>query len=695
MATVNLGRVGLVLKGDWDNATAYAALDLVSHDGNAWAAKRANTNVEPATENDDDWQLISNNEDLVSTVQGYKNDAADSATAAAGSATSAAASALSVTGAVAPTESTSTASRAYAVGEYFVYSGYLCETTAAIAQGGTITPGTNCVIVPNGLGGEVSNLNDETSGLEDVIKTGRHTYTFTWENGGINSTGNNSNNGVAYAVRTSSFFTNLNNKDITISANGTFTSSYYLRIAKYAMDGTYASNQSIAGNTFPQTVHFDDGYKYRMAWVGPSTATVSENDLSFVWVCEQQYTPAVIAAQVDTLDERIDALKVGDTPISVTWESGGINSAGNNNANITYAVRSVGFANGMDGKDIYISCAPGTSRYTYLTIFKYSSAGVFDSSQQINSYNMPTTVTTTAGSKYRLMWRNSHSETPSGTDLSLVWRYQLTYVPATVQNAIKAKAYDLSMADALVRAEKRNPFVFSAFDHPYISFVWDGPYPDLDKVAAIFKGYNYPICVGAMPSFMYATANGLSETTNGYTVGMTMPALLAKIVENGGEIMVHPDGYVTTINQDDYDNMYQCFVGDKEAIESYGFTVRGYVRHGGIDNIANGTPQIERWLIGNYEYGNQGTAVNFNLGRHSIADTLDNLKAKVDAAVAANGWLRFMCHNFDTTSPNGVSEETLVALLNYIQSISGVNVVTYATMFDTFSSSQFLESISE
>ena len=110
MATVNLGRVGLVLKGDWDNATAYAALDLVSHDGNAWAAKRANTNVEPTTENDDDWQLISNNEDLVSTVQGYKNDAANSATAAAGSATSAAASALSVTGAVAPTESTSTAS---------------------------------------------------------------------------------------------------------------------------------------------------------------------------------------------------------------------------------------------------------------------------------------------------------------------------------------------------------------------------------------------------------------------------------------------------------------------------------------------------------------------------------------------------------------------------------------------------------
>lgn len=86
MATQNLGRVGLVLKGEWDSATAYTALDVVSHDGNAWAAKQNSTNVEPTTGNSDFWQLFSNNADLVATVQGYKEDAASSAAAAAASA---------------------------------------------------------------------------------------------------------------------------------------------------------------------------------------------------------------------------------------------------------------------------------------------------------------------------------------------------------------------------------------------------------------------------------------------------------------------------------------------------------------------------------------------------------------------------------------------------------------------------------
>ena len=45
---------------------------------------------------------------------------------------------------IAPVESTSTASKAYAVGDLFIYDGKLYRVTTAIASGGTITPGTNC-----------------------------------------------------------------------------------------------------------------------------------------------------------------------------------------------------------------------------------------------------------------------------------------------------------------------------------------------------------------------------------------------------------------------------------------------------------------------------------------------------------------------------------------------------------------------
>lgn len=46
--------------------------------------------------------------------------------------------------AIAPTEASTTASQAYAIGDYFWLSGTLYEATAAITQGGTIVVGTNC-----------------------------------------------------------------------------------------------------------------------------------------------------------------------------------------------------------------------------------------------------------------------------------------------------------------------------------------------------------------------------------------------------------------------------------------------------------------------------------------------------------------------------------------------------------------------
>lgn len=45
---------------------------------------------------------------------------------------------------LAPVEKTNKASQNYAVGAQFVYNGYLCKATAAIAAGGTIAIGTNC-----------------------------------------------------------------------------------------------------------------------------------------------------------------------------------------------------------------------------------------------------------------------------------------------------------------------------------------------------------------------------------------------------------------------------------------------------------------------------------------------------------------------------------------------------------------------
>lgn len=134
---------------------------------------------------------------------------------------------------VAQEETTSTASRAYAVGDYFVYSGSLYETTVAIAQGGTITPGTNCEAKPNGLGGEVSDL---TSKLNDVALFEQITGTkqITAESEGVTEYKKNGNRG--YIGNTGNF----------TEANGYATFLYTIEADGYLWFNETSGNKSIA-----------------------------------------------------------------------------------------------------------------------------------------------------------------------------------------------------------------------------------------------------------------------------------------------------------------------------------------------------------------------------------------------------------------------------------------------------------------
>lgn len=122
MATVNLGRVGLVLKGDWDSATAYVPLDVVSHNGSSWAAKANSTNVEPTTEHSDSWQLLANNAEWVSQVEEYLEQAEQYSEAAV--------KALANQALGYSDQST------YNVGDYVLYNDvlYICKTAVTTAE---------------------------------------------------------------------------------------------------------------------------------------------------------------------------------------------------------------------------------------------------------------------------------------------------------------------------------------------------------------------------------------------------------------------------------------------------------------------------------------------------------------------------------------------------------------------------------
>ena len=251
--------------------------------------------------------------------------------------------------------------------------------------------------------------------------------------------------------------------------------------------------------------------------------------------------------------------------------------------------------------------------------------------------------------------------------------------------------YSLSVADALIRAEKRNPFRLAELDKGYVTFVVDDLLTDLDSIASIFEEYGYPFGIAAISDRLDIQATYLQEARGNFTPGMTMRQIMAQVVANGGEIMTHNSAPVVSVdNQDDYNFMKGYFVTSKKNLENAGFTIRGIIRAGGTGAIS-GTKQIERWLIGNYEYSNMGTAENYTQERITIQKDNETIKQLIKQAYDNKTWLRWMVHGYDFGGGQTFTGESdLREILKYCQTI-GIPVVTYAHMFDNFSSSELLE----
>ena len=76
---------------------------------------------------------------------------------------------------LAPIEATSTASQPYTVGKRLVYGGRLYKVTQAIAQGGTLTPGTN--IASDSVDSELDTINARLSvHIDTPHQQSVHTY---------------------------------------------------------------------------------------------------------------------------------------------------------------------------------------------------------------------------------------------------------------------------------------------------------------------------------------------------------------------------------------------------------------------------------------------------------------------------------------------------------------------------------------
>ena len=255
-------------------------------------------------------------------------------------------------------------------------------------------------------------------------------------------------------------------------------------------------------------------------------------------------------------------------------------------------------------------------------------------------------------------------------------------------------SYSLELADTLIRMKNRDPFRFAEFDQGYVTFVVDDLLRDLDSIASIFEEFDYPLVLAAIPGRMEKTANGLSEPRGSFFPGMTMKEIMKHVVDNDGEIMAHneSDRLVTKETQYDYEFMYAYFVGTKNMLEEEGFTVRGIMKAGGKGAIS-GTKEIERWLIGNYDYSNMGTADNYNQTRISIQKSNEEIEQLIREAYEEKKWIKFMVHGYKFGKGQTFrGEEDLRAILSFCRR-TGIPVVTYAYIFDNFGSTEYEVSI--
>jgi hypothetical protein len=63
MATA--GRILILPKGDWASGTTYEMLDLVSHNGTSWLAKKTSVGIEPSDATNEYWQNMFDVENVI------------------------------------------------------------------------------------------------------------------------------------------------------------------------------------------------------------------------------------------------------------------------------------------------------------------------------------------------------------------------------------------------------------------------------------------------------------------------------------------------------------------------------------------------------------------------------------------------------------------------------------------------------
>lgn len=201
-------------------------------------------------------------------------------------------------------EESTTASKAYAIGDYFWLEGDLYRVTAAIASGGTITVNTNCIAVK---------LADDLYAQSKRIDafSNKTSDASLWEQGAISSS-NGSNSSSTTRIRTISYLAD-NVVSVSVNVGYTFAVAAYSKTDNSYVGFWRGSVFNKAGATwFDREINLKalGDYKYRLVVQSGSTIVASEGS-NVILSCTTDSTLSVFGVPADAkaTGDAVDKLK--------------------------------------------------------------------------------------------------------------------------------------------------------------------------------------------------------------------------------------------------------------------------------------------------------------------------------------------------------------------------------------------------
>lgn len=190
-------------------------------------------------------------------------------------------------GMIATVEASSTASKAYAVGDYFYYTGKLYKATAAIASGGTITVGTNCTL---------AKLADDVGDLKSAIDAGeKNSFTVS--------------SGIGRWIEKRT----IDSSGTVKIDNSVMYNEEYLEISKYQIDGGIHFEDLTENNGFFVTAAF---YRANKQFISRPSYSRGSKELIVSIPNDAAYFRVVIVYKIN--DESVPGT-VADMPLDALY----------------------------------------------------------------------------------------------------------------------------------------------------------------------------------------------------------------------------------------------------------------------------------------------------------------------------------------------------------------------------------------